>query len=47
MREIIELLQMKEWDSNNEYINIAKGKYELPSTFKGWRNMIKRNLNKK
>lgn len=44
MREIIELLQMNEWFDGDENIQIAKGKYEYPSSFKIWFRKIKRQL---
>lgn len=40
MKEILELLQLSEWYQGDEFIQIAKGKYEYPSTFKGWTNKI-------
>ena len=40
MKEIIELLQANKWDEGNEYIQIAKGKYHYPSTFREWLNKL-------
>lgn len=35
MKEIIRLLELHTWyEDSDEYIEIAKGKYELPLTFK-------------
>ena len=43
LKKIFELLQCTEHYGQSELIEIAKGKYELPKTFKkGW-NQIKRN----
>jgi hypothetical protein len=44
MKEIIELLQSHTWLVNDEIIEIAKGKYEYPSTLKGWGEKIKRKI---
>lgn len=46
MKEIIELLQSDKWLVNDEIIEIAKGKYEYPSTAKGWITKIKRKFKK-
>lgn len=42
MKDIIKLLQSREW-RGTEIIDIAKGKYELPKTLKGWIRKIKNN----
>jgi hypothetical protein len=47
MREIIEMLQMNDWIKGDEYIQIAKGKYHYPSTFKSWIEKIKRLVKNK
>jgi hypothetical protein len=47
MREIIELLQANEWYDGDEFIQIAKGKYHHPSTFKEWIQKIKRYIKMK
>lgn len=40
---LIELLQSRDWtDYKSETIEIAKGKYELPTTFKVAKRKIKR-----
>jgi hypothetical protein len=40
---VIDLLTSNEWyNSNSDVIEIAKGKYELPSDFKGTVSKIKR-----
>lgn len=44
MKEILQLLQVSEWYDGDEFIQIAKGKYHHPSTFKGWIKKIKRQL---
>jgi hypothetical protein len=42
IRLIIELLQQDEFLDGGEAIQIAKGKYELPTTLKGATKKIKR-----
>lgn len=43
IRLVIDLLQMDEWhNTGSEAIEIAKGKYELPRTFKGAVKKLKR-----
>ena len=44
IRQIIELLQSNEWYDGDEYIQIAKGKYEYPSSIKIIKRKIKRYL---
>lgn len=44
MKTIIDLLQANEWYEGSEIIQIAKGKYHLPSNVKGWYKKIKRKL---
>ena len=44
MKQILDLLQVEEWYASSEIIEIAKGKYELPTTFKGWYKKIKRKI---
>lgn len=39
---LLELLQQDDFLDGGEAIQIAKGKYELPTTFKGVKNKIKR-----
>ena len=39
---LIELLQEDDFLDGGEAIQIAKGKYELPTTLKGVKNKIKR-----
>lgn len=41
---IIEMLQMDEHYAQSELIEIAKGKYELPTTLKGTFKQFKRRL---
>ena len=43
----IELLQTNEFYGISENIEIAKGKYQYPSNFKGMMNKIKRELKMK
>lgn len=43
IRETLELLRDSDWMIDDVDINIAKGLYELPSTFKELRTNIKRN----
>lgn len=42
IRQVIQLLQMDDWLNSGEYIEIAKGKYQLPTTLKGATKKIKR-----
>jgi len=42
IRLIIELLQQDEFLDGGEAIQIAKGKYKLPTNFKGVKQKIKR-----
>lgn len=43
IKEIIELLQADEWqNAKSENIEIAKGKNEIPKTYKGLVKKIKR-----
>lgn len=47
MKEIIDLLQANEWYDGDEFIQIAKGKYHYPSTFKELKQKIKRFIKMK
>lgn len=42
IRETLELLRDKDWLIEDMDINIAKGLYEMPSTFKELKTKIKR-----
>jgi len=42
IKAVLELLQLHEWLNCSENIDIAKGKYELPKTFKKATKQIKR-----
>ena len=42
IRETLELLRDKEWLIEDKDINIAKGLYEMPSSFKELRTKTKR-----
>ena len=42
IKETLELLQSQDWLIDDEDINIAKGMYEMPSTFKELRTNRKR-----
>ena len=42
IRETLELLRDKDWLINDMDVNIAKGLYEMPSTFKELRTKTKR-----
>ena len=42
LEKIIDLLNMNEWYDGDEYVQIAKGKYERPTTFKKLIKQIKR-----
>jgi len=44
MKEIIEMLQLCEHFGQSESIEIAKGKYEIPTTIKQALNKSKREL---
>jgi hypothetical protein len=44
LKQILELLQCTEHYGQSELIEIAKGKYELPSTFKKGYTQIKREM---
>jgi hypothetical protein len=44
LKQILELLQCAEHYGQSELIEIAKGKYELPKTFKKGFNQIKREI---
>jgi len=43
IKHIIDLLNSSEWYIGDEDIDIAKGKYKAPSSFKQMRTNIKRN----
>lgn len=42
MEQILELLRLHDWTGESEAIEIAKGKNELPTTFKKGVTQIKR-----
>ena len=42
IKQILELLAIDNWYGVSENIDIAKGKYELPRTWKSVKNMFKR-----
>jgi len=43
IKDCIKLLQMDDWNgTGSEYIEIAKGKYEIPSNIKIGKRKIKR-----
>jgi hypothetical protein len=44
MREILEMLKIDNHFNQSEYIEIAKGKYEIPTTLKQAVNKSKRIL---
>jgi hypothetical protein len=44
LKQILELLQCTEHYGQSELIEIAKGKYELPKTFKKGFTQLKREL---
>jgi hypothetical protein len=44
LKQILELLQCTEHYGQSELIEIAKGKYELPGTFKKGYTQIKREM---
>jgi hypothetical protein len=44
LKQILELLQCTEHYGQSELIEIAKGKYELPATFKKGYTQLKREI---
>lgn len=44
IKQIIDLLKANDWNKSGEFIEIAKGKNELPKSFKGIKNKLKRNI---
>lgn len=44
MKEIIELLQVSDYYGISENVDIAKGKYKIPNTWKDTWKLIKRRL---
>jgi len=40
---IIDLLRVSDFYNESELIDIAKGKYQIPRTFKQMKNVIQRN----
>jgi len=42
IREIIELLKVDDFNNSSELIDIAKGKYKFPETFKELKQKIRR-----
>ena len=47
IKAVLELLQLHEWLNCSENIDIAKGKYQLPTTLKGANKQIKRQWQSK
>lgn len=47
IKAVLELLQLHKWLNCSENIDIAKGKYELPKTFKKATKKIKREWQSK
>jgi Holliday junction resolvase RusA-like endonuclease len=45
IKNIIDLLNSADWYIDDEDIDIAKGKYKSPTTWKEIKNSIKRNTN--
>ena len=43
IKNIIDLLNTSDWYVGDEDIDIAKGKYQAPSSWKGLKTSIKRN----
>ena len=44
---IIDMVRLDEFRNESEVLDIAKGKYELPTNWKSMGNSIRRNRNKK
>ena len=42
IKQIIELLAIEDWLVDDEDIKIAKGKYQSPTNWKEFKNVIKR-----
>ena len=42
IKQVLNLLQLDDWLNAGEFTEIAKGKYQLPTTFKGATKKIKR-----
>lgn len=42
IKDIIDLLQISEFHKESETIDIAKGKYQIPLSWKDVRNLFKR-----
>ena len=42
IKEVLNLLQLDDWLNAGEFTEIAKGKYQLPTTLKGATKKIKR-----
>jgi len=47
IKQVIQLLQLDDWLNAGEFIEIAKGKHQLPTTFKGATKKIKRQWQSK
>jgi len=47
IKEVIQLLKLDDWLNGGECIEIAKGKYQLPTTLKGATKKIKRQWQSK
>lgn len=45
IKNIIDLLNASDWYIDDEDIDIAKGKYKSPTSWKEIKNSIKRNTN--
>jgi hypothetical protein len=47
IKQVLNLLQLDDWLNAGEYTEIAKGKYQLPTTLKGATKKIKRQWQSK
>ena len=47
IKEVLNLLQLDDWLNAGEFTEIAKGKYQLPTTLKGATKKIKRQWQSK
>lgn len=43
IRDIIDLLKADDWNDGGELIQIAKGKYKIPQSFKEYKDYFKRS----
>lgn len=44
IQNVLALLKIDDFYNESELIDIAKGKYQLPRSYKGFKNTVKRRL---